>query len=277
MIPIELRIRGFLSYRREVVLNFEGFHTACISGHNGAGKSSLLDAMTWALFGRARRNDENVIHLKEDVAQVSFTFAYEGNVYRVMRTNPRGKTTQLEFQIQQADGGWKPLSERSLRETDARIRQLLGLDYETFVNAAFFLQGEADSFTRMKPAARKKVLSNILGLEQWEVYRQRTRTRMQSLERQIEDIGRRIAEKEAELAEKPAREQAVARIQGELADVQQAREAKEEALLAMQQIQAVLEENRKSVAAADSNLHTVRRELNALQTRLAQRVEECEI
>ncbi|RMF39905.1 MAG: SMC family ATPase [Anaerolineae bacterium] len=276
MIPIELRIRGFLSYRDEAILNFESFHTACISGHNGAGKSSLLDAMTWALFGRARRNDENIIHLKEDVAQVSFTFAYEGNVYRVVRTNPRGKTTTLEFQIRQADGSWKPLSERSLRETDARIRQLLGLDYETFVNAAFFLQGEADSFTRMKPAERKKVLSNILGLEQWEVYRQRTRERIREIESQIENIRRQIEEKEIELAEEPQRKQAVERIQHELADVQKICEAKEAALASMKQTQAMLDGYRKTVVSIEASLHTTRQELQGLQARLKQRTEEQE-
>ena len=54
MIPLKLRIFGFLSYREPVELDFTGFDLACISGQNGAGKSSLLDALTWALFGEAR-------------------------------------------------------------------------------------------------------------------------------------------------------------------------------------------------------------------------------
>ena len=47
MIPLHLRISGFLSYRDPVELDFNSFDLACISGQNGAGKSSLLDAMTW--------------------------------------------------------------------------------------------------------------------------------------------------------------------------------------------------------------------------------------
>ena len=54
MIPLHLRISGFLSYRDPVELDFDSFELACISGHNGAGKSSLLDSITWALFGEAR-------------------------------------------------------------------------------------------------------------------------------------------------------------------------------------------------------------------------------
>ena len=102
VIPLHLKLSGFLSYRDPVELDFSGFDLACISGSNGAGKSSLLDAMTWALFGQARKRDEAVINLQSKAAEVAFTFAYETNVYRVIRSLARGKTTTLEFQIQQA-------------------------------------------------------------------------------------------------------------------------------------------------------------------------------
>ena len=107
MIPLHLRISGFLSYRDPVELDFNSFDLACISGQNGAGKSSLLDAMTWVLFGEARGKSTDVINLNLDVkaAEVALTFAYEGNTFRVQRTLPRGKSTVLEFQI--LDGGQK--------------------------------------------------------------------------------------------------------------------------------------------------------------------------
>lgn len=54
MIPIKLRLAGFTSYREPVELDFTGFDLACISGANGAGKSSLLDAITYALYGKAQ-------------------------------------------------------------------------------------------------------------------------------------------------------------------------------------------------------------------------------
>ena len=90
MIPLHLKLSGFLSYRDPVELDFSGFDLACISGSNGAGKSSLLDAMTWALFGQARKRDEAVINLQSKTAEVVFTFAYETNVYRVIRSLTRG-------------------------------------------------------------------------------------------------------------------------------------------------------------------------------------------
>jgi len=101
MIPLRLRISGFLSYRDPVELDFDSFDLACISGHNGAGKSSLLDAFTWVLFGEARGKSADIINLNSDVkaAEVALTFKYEGNVFRVQRTLPRNKSTLLEFQV----------------------------------------------------------------------------------------------------------------------------------------------------------------------------------
>src|SRR2546428_2018 len=107
MIPIRLKLSGFLSYRDPVELDFTAFTLACISGANGAGKSSLLDAITWALFGQARKRDETLIHLAADTAEVTLTFAYEENVYRIQRILPRGKGSLLEFQI--LDGGRETL------------------------------------------------------------------------------------------------------------------------------------------------------------------------
>src|SRR5574338_36184 len=112
MIPLKLHIAGFLSYREPADLDFTSFELACISGHNGAGKSSLLDAITWALFGKARKRDESVINLQCKAAEVSLTFEYEGNTYRVQRTLPRSKSTVLEFQVWDGDN-WRTLSERT--------------------------------------------------------------------------------------------------------------------------------------------------------------------
>jgi DNA repair protein SbcC/Rad50 len=153
MIPLHLRISGFLSYRDPVELDFNSINLACISGHNGAGKSSLLDAFTWSLFGEARGRGMDVINLSQDVkaAEVALTFGYEGNVYRVQRTLPRGKSTVLEFQVLDGEA-WRPLTEKTTRETQARIEQTLRLDYETFINASFFLQGRRISSRKRKPA-----------------------------------------------------------------------------------------------------------------------------
>ena len=76
MIPLNLRLRNFMCYRDNVPpLSFDGIHTACLSGDNGNGKSALIDAMTWALWGKARaKSDDELVHTGEKEMEVEFEF-----------------------------------------------------------------------------------------------------------------------------------------------------------------------------------------------------------
>jgi exonuclease SbcC len=181
MIPVRLQIVGFLSYHNPVEIDFTGFDIACISGSNGAGKSSILDAITWVLFGEARRHDDAVINQRTQrenkPAKITLDFEYEGSLYRVQRSKHKDKTTTLDFYISIKDDRWKSLTASSLRSTEEYIQQTLHLDYETFVNASFFLQGKADMFAQQKPSDRKRILSSILRLDVWEEYKEETATR----------------------------------------------------------------------------------------------------
>ena len=242
MIPLQLRIAGFLSYHDPVELDFTTFDLACISGQNGAGKSSLLDAITWALFGESRAKDKDaLVNLQSKAAEVALTFSYENNIYRVQRTLPRGKTTVLEFQIKSGDE-WKPLTERTTRDTQARIEQTLRLDYETFVNAAFFLQGKADQFTQQNAGKRKDVLSNILGLEVWEIYKARTVEKRRGLEEEVIGIDHSIADIDSELDEEEPRKQRLKELEADLKRLSEARKTQESALENLRKINASLDQ-----------------------------------
>ncbi|MBN2117277.1 MAG: SMC family ATPase [Anaerolineales bacterium] len=270
MIPIHLRISGFLSYRDPVELDFSSFELACISGANGAGKSSLLDAITWSLFGEARGKSSEVIHLHPEVkaAEVVLTFQHEENTYRVQRTLPRNKNTILEFQVRTQDG-WKPLTEKTTRETQARIEQTLRLDFDTFVNASFFLQGKADQFTQQNATRRKEVLSNILGLEMWEDYKNRTAEKRKTLEREVGEIEGRIREIDAELAEEDLRKARLAELESSLKQLTIARTAQESILENIRRNATLLEEQRKMTAMLLDGLERARSARAGLEERLA--------
>lgn len=272
MIPFYLRISGFLSYRDAVELDFKTIDLACISGHNGAGKSSLLDAITWSLFGEARGKSSDIINLNADVkaAEVALIFEHEGNTYRVQRTLPRNKSTVLEFQVR-AEDSWRPLTEKTTRETQARIIQTLRLDYETFVNASFFLQGKADQFTQQNATKRKEVLSNILGLEAWEEYRSRTAEKRKAIEREVDEIDGRIAEIDEELAEEEARKARLAELETNLKRLTSARSAQESVLENLRKNAALLDEQRKLTSTLLTGLERSKTALAGLETRLAAR------
>ena len=284
MIPLHLKLSGFLSYRDPVEVDFSGFDLACISGQNGAGKSSLLDAITWALFGQARKRDEALINLQSKIAEVSFAFMYESNVYRVLRSLPRGKMTILEFQIQGSGdnlqgsasdaGEWKPLTERTIRDTQARIEQILRLDYDTFVNVSFFLQGRADQFAQQPPTRRKEILGSILGLEAWEVYRERTAIRRKAVERELDSVDGRVAEIDAELAEEEPRKAHLAELEAQLNGLAASRKVQEAALANVKKVHAALDKQRELVHKLGEALQRSQAGLSGLQTRLAGRETE---
>jgi exonuclease SbcC len=277
MIPIKLTITGFLSYREPVELDFTSFDLACISGPNGAGKSSLLDAITWTLFGQARKHDDSVINLQSDTAEVALIFEYEGNTYRVQRILPKGRTTRLEFQIlQPTEGKWKALTGETLRNTQATIEHTLRLDYETFVNASFFLQGKADQFTQQKTSDRKRILGSILGLEIWETYRLRVNDHRRAAEADIQNLDGRVAEINAELSEEEARKGHLAELQAELKRLAKARKAQEQLLEQARKVEATLAEQRKLLNMLGRQMQSTQENQANLENRLAEREQERE-
>jgi exonuclease SbcC len=276
MIPIKLVLSGFLSYRDPAELDFNKFDLACISGPNGAGKSSLLDAITFALFGQARSRGETLINSHKDVqaAQVSFTFSYEGIVYRVQRTIPRDDRTILEFQIQNQEGRWKALTEHTLKDTEKRIEETLRLDYETFVNASFFLQGKADQFTQENSTDRKRILGSILGLEIWEEYRQKAVDQRKIVEDQIAVLHGRLQEIANELGEEEQRKTRLKELQTQLDALSKARSTQEAAVDELRRQTATVEQQAAVVATLEANVERARSQLSDLNERLTQRQAE---
>jgi exonuclease SbcC len=276
MIPIKLNISGFLSYRDPVEIDFTRFSVASISGANGAGKSSLLDAFTFALFGKARNRGEALVNMHPEVqaAEVTLTFEYEGNVYRVQRVQPREKGSLLEFQIRNAEGNWKPLTERTLRDTDQRIQETLRLDYDTFVNASFFLQDKADQFTQQQPTERKKILGNILGLEVWEQYRLGAAERRKLLDNQIEVLQGRLQEVNAELGEEEQRKARLSEIEARLKELAAKRAAQEKTVQGMRGLAAAVEKQADLAATLAAGLARAEAVLAGQNERLAARSRE---
>ena len=182
MIPLKLTLSNFLCYLENVPpLNFNGVHVACICGSNGHGKSALLDSITWALWGKARgKVQDEMISYGADECRVELDFSSRDENYRVIRSHGRGGrrrrggASDLQLMILDGDAA-RPITGDMIRETQARIDQTVGMDYDTFINSAFLVQGRADEFTNKTPTERKAVLSKILGLETYDKLQIRAR------------------------------------------------------------------------------------------------------
>ncbi len=275
MNPVRLFLNGFLSYQNATELDFSGFALACVSGSNGAGKSSLLDAITWVLFGEARsRDDDELINAHVNSAEVELDFEYEGNLYRVKRSKPRGKTSLLEFYLSNPEGGWRVLTEKSVRDTENRLRQVLRMDFETFINASFFLQGRADQFAQQNSSSRKRILSSVLGLEVWETYKANAAERRKNMEAEVKSIDAQLAEIEAELAQEGARKERLAEIEKRLGELADQRKDKEAALAAMQRLATALAEQARMLELLRARLEETRKRCERLQNQSAGLEEE---
>ncbi|PSN80070.1 ATP-binding cassette family protein, partial [filamentous cyanobacterium CCP4] len=174
MIPKHIALKNFLSYR-DASLDFNGLHVVCVAGPNGAGKSSLLEAIAWALWGQSRvAADDDIIHQGAMEASVSFQFQQGEHTYRVIRSRHRSQGTSLEFQVY-TEAGWRVLTQRGVRATQALICRHLRLDYDTFINSAYLRQGGADDFMLKRPGDRKQILADLLKLNHYDQLAERAR------------------------------------------------------------------------------------------------------
>lgn len=274
MIPVRLQLTGFLSYRETVEIPFDGFTLACISGQNGAGKSSILDAITWVLFDKSRGSGEEIINSQSNAAEVVLDFDYEGSLYRVQRSKARGKTTLLEFYVRDDKERWRPLTENSIRATEAKIQKILRMDYDTFINASFFLQGKADQFSQQSPGDRKRILASVLGLEIWENYRQQAAKTIRAQEQDRNILTGQLQSYDDELAREPQYKDRLSLLQKDLVNLEELLSSKTDSLEAAVQQQNLLHSLRKSLDEKTARLNSEQQRLDDHHARLAERAAE---
>jgi exonuclease SbcC len=277
MIPVKLSLRNFMPYRDNVPpLFFNGIHTACISGDNGNGKSALIDAMTWALWGKARaKSDDELIHQGQDEMEVEFDFTVGEQGYRIIRKHAKAKRrggagkSLLDFQIA-ANGGFKSISADSINQTQQKIINVLHMDYATFINSAFLRQGHADEFTRQPPAKRKDVLGNILGLAFYDELEQRAKelakeqeTEGGQLESALEEINRELEQKLDYEAELKQAQTALEQVEKTLAE--------HEAILSrLKKDKETLENKKQQLTQLEEHTAATRRDLEGRQQEVEQ-------
>ena len=236
MIPLRLHLTDFLSYGRMAEpLDLSNVHLACLSGPNGHGKSALLDAITWALWGKARgceggHDQERLIRDGAEAASVEFVFSLERQTYRVARTRWRNGRGDIAFTLQAPDGSWTDLAGEGKKDTQSRIIERLRMDYETFVTSAFILQGRADTFTTLDPRDRKDVLAKILGLEIYERLADRARERKKEAQADADAHARGLERLERDLDEREHFERRKADAGEALSGAEAARSSAEETI-----------------------------------------------
>jgi len=268
MIPVKLAMRNFMCYRGNVPpLLFNGIHTACICGDNGNGKSTLVDAMTWALWGRTRaKSDDDLIHLGQTEMEVEFDFAVGQQPYRIIRKRSKPKRggrsgrTILEFQIATGDG-FRSITGDSIAHTQQKIIDILHMDYSTFTNSAFLLQGHADEFTVKRPVERKQVLADILGLSFYDELEERAKDLAKQQEIEEAQLNSAIKDISDELARKPAYEAEFEKAQSELSRIEKITKEQESRLNGLRQQKDSLENKKAQLNQLEEHVKDTERDL----------------
>jgi exonuclease SbcC len=277
MIPIKLALRNFMCYRDNIPpLSFDGIHTACISGDNGNGKSALIDAITWAVWGRTRaKSDDDLIHLGQTEMEVEFDFTVGQQLYRVIRKHSkpkrRGRSGQtiLEFQIATKDG-FRSITGNSITQTQQKIISVLHMDYPTFINSAFLLQGHADEFTIKRPTERKQVLADILGLDIYDELEGQAKELAKQQETEKAQLQSTIKDISDELSQKPAYEAELEQAQSELCHIEEVTTEQESRLNSLRQEKESLENKKLQLTLLEEHIRDAERDLERWDDQLKQ-------
>ncbi|MBN8207163.1 AAA family ATPase [Bacillus sp. NTK071] len=285
MKPIRLSVSGLHSFREKQEIDFE---TLCqggifgIFGPTGSGKSSLLDAMTLALYGkveRATNNTQGIMNHAEDTLSVSFTFELGSELmYRVERSYKRSG----DISIRSANSRLIEIGEENTvladkdRDVSQKIQEILGLTIDDFTRAVVLPQGKFAEFLSLKGTERRQMLQRLFQLEKYgDQFNRRLRARVDEKRNHLNQITAeqtglgeaskqhlKEAKESLTLAEKAAEEARLNLVQAE----KQKEDVNEK--WSLQQQLAQVEQKRDSLVKKSDEIKELQTKLNEAQAAL---------
>jgi len=149
-------------------LEFENDATVFV-GDNGAGKSSIIDAITFSLFGEhTRKNTKGLIRRGANQGFAKIEFSANGKNYQAIRKIDSKGTLTAQF-AEDVDGKLVPIAEGERKQfgesMTKHVEETLGMDFEKLKIASIVQQGELSSIIKAKPKEFKELLNTIIGID----------------------------------------------------------------------------------------------------------------
>lgn len=286
MTPERLELSGFTAFREPTTVDFTGVELFALTGETGSGKSSLIDALTFALYGSVARYGrrglvEPVISSGMNEARVRFDFELSGRrltAVRVVRRTATGATT-AEARLEERDG--EVLASGSDEVTNA-VTRLVGLGFSHFTRSVVLPQGEFARFLHDKPSDRQAFLKALLDLGILERVRDTAKQRLERARQESEirterltalQFGTEAAEQEAR-----AREKLLSTLVDDVGELVAGIESHENNTADVRRQMAGLQEDRDLVAGLEppSGLVHIMDDLEAAEKRLATEADSME-
>lgn len=215
MIPTRVSLRNFLTFAAAddgspITFDFEGATLWSIAGVNGAGKSAIFDAITYALFGEhrgGRQQDNRLIRKGTNTAEVVFEFLQGGERYRVERSvtrkvgrqgQVRADSKHVQASIWSAgDEAWVAVPDTDkATELERWLRTLLGMGPETFSSSVLLRQGEADKLLNAKANQRFRILAGLIDLRVYQRLEQLAIERRKAADATTDALDQQLADVE---------------------------------------------------------------------------------
>lgn len=196
-----LSLTNYRSYKDQF-FDFSDRQIIGVLGKTGSGKSTIIEAVLYALFGRVRdRSEDDVIREGSEEMVVQATVSHMNHKIDIKRIKKRGATSRVEVN----EDGSRVNINGGVRAANQIIIDKLGFDYDTFVAISFFRQGLAEEFVGATPSIRRKYLSNLLNNDELSEASERARElqrdnslEIQRLEGEIGAYTRQLEEVELE-------------------------------------------------------------------------------
>jgi exonuclease SbcC len=193
MRPLKLELEGFTAFRDATCLDLSELDLFAITGPTGAGKSSLIDAVAYALYGRVPRVTTEVgacISQGMDRMRVSLEFLAGEERYRVYRETRRKGAGAVRLDRWQ-DGDWQAQLDRS-REVNDRVSEIVGLDYDGFTRSVLLPQGQFQEFLAGSAEKRRSVLGSLLRLDVYNRMRSRATSMASEMQARLDERERAL-------------------------------------------------------------------------------------
>ena len=195
MRPEALELESFTAFRERTRVDFGDAELLALTGPTGAGKSSLIDAMIFALYGSVPRLGqtlvEPVISKGKQEARVRLDFTLGGRRYTAVRVVRRTSSDGATTKEARLECGEDVLA-ANVKDLNERVRTLIGLDFEQFTTCVVLPQGEFARFLKQTPAERQKLLSQLLGLDIYKLVRSMARDVQNGAEAEISLLSSRL-------------------------------------------------------------------------------------